>query len=164
MWMHSAAAAAYAREVARMVRHNVEGAYMCGLLHDVGRPLVMQALIEVASKHTERAVPIGILEAAMDEFHEPLGSRLAEHWSLPDWVREAVACHHDYQRATEYPMEAMITALADLLAHWALDEALDASDFASESPVIEDLGLYADDLTGLFDMRDEILDLAESFM
>ena len=164
MWMHSAAAAAYAREIARIVRHNVEGAYMCGLLHDVGRPLVMQALIDVAKKHTDRAVPIGILEAAMDEFHEPLGARLAEHWKLSDWVREAVACHHDYSQAVEFPKEAMITCLADKLAHWALDEALDASDFESEAPVIEDLGLYADDLTGLFDMRDEILDLAETFM
>lgn len=164
MWMHSAVTAFYAREVARVVRHNVEGAYMCGLLHDVGRPLVMQALIDLAAAKTEKPVPIGILDAAMVEFHAPLGSRLAEHWKLPEWVTEAVLYHHEWRSAGLYAKEAMITRLADLLAHWALDEALGESDFSSEDPVIEELGLYADDLTRLFGQRNEVIDLADTFV
>jgi len=164
MWMHSAAAGVYAREVARTVRHNVEGAYMCGLLHDVGKPLVMQVLIDVAKKRTDRPVPAGILEGAMDEFHQALGARLAEHWALPEWVAEAVANHHDYKGANLYAKEAMITCLADKLAHWALDESLDDSDFEAEDPVIDDLGLYGDDLVRLFAYREQAIDVAASFL
>src|SRR6185503_16029782 len=38
LWVHSAGAGIWAREIARMRRRNVEGAFLCGLLHDVGRP------------------------------------------------------------------------------------------------------------------------------
>lgn len=164
MWMHSAAAAVYAREIARIVRHNVEGAYMCGLLHDVGKPLVMQALIDVAKTRTERPVPAGIFEAAMQAYHAPLGARLAEHWGLSDWVVEAVAYHHDWGAASVFAKEAMITRLADLLAHWALDERLDESEFEAEDPVVEELGLYGDDLEGLFQLRNQVIDTAETFL
>lgn len=164
MWMHSAAAAVYAREVARIVRHNVEGAYMCGLLHDVGKPLVMQALIDVAKARTERPIPAGIFEAAMREFHAPLGARLAEHWGLSDWVVEAVAFHHAWDGASVFAKEAMITRLADLLAHWALDERLDESAFEAEDPVVEELGLYGDDLESLFRMRPQVIGMAETFL
>ena len=49
-------------EIARALRRkNVEGAFLCGLLHDVGKPLVMQELIQLASERTERPVPNAIL-------------------------------------------------------------------------------------------------------
>lgn len=164
MWMHSAACGVYAREVARLVRHNVEGAFMCGLLHDVGKPIVMQTLIDVARQRTERPVPAAMLDAAMSEYHTRLGGRLAVHWNMPEWVVEAVRCHHDYAMARVYHMEAMITYLADRLAHWALDDSLSEEDFASEDPVVDDLGIYADDLVRLFHHRDTAIEVAESFL
>jgi putative nucleotidyltransferase with HDIG domain len=165
MWRHAAASAVYAREVARVVRHNVEGAYMCGLLHDIGEPLVLQALVDVASKRTERTIPLGIVRGAMAEFHATLGARLAKQWSLSEWVIEAVAHHHDYARADSFPKEAMITYLADLLADWALGGVIDGARGAgfNEDPVVDELGLYGEDLERLLRYRPVALELAESF-
>ncbi len=163
IWRHSAVTAHFAREVARTVRHNVEGAYLCGLLHDVGKPLVMQALVDVARQRTDRPVPAAILEAAMAEFHQALGARLAELWELSPWVVEAVGFHHDYERADRFRKEATITRLADLLAHWAVDATQGVEGFPAQDPVLDELGIYGEELERLFEHRDEAVAAAEAF-
>ena len=39
MWLHSAMSGTWAKEIARACRRNVEGAFLCGLLHDIGQPV-----------------------------------------------------------------------------------------------------------------------------
>lgn len=165
MWMHSATSAVYAREAARLLRKNVEAAFLCGLLHDIGRPIVLQALIDAAREKTDRPVPSRVLELAMDEFHERVGVLTVEEWQLAPWVRDAVAYHHDHTRATDHRDEAMVTTLADLLSHWALDfECADESDFPAEHPVVGDLNLYGNDLITLLEKRGLVLEVAETFV
>lgn len=38
LWQYSLASGAYAKEIARTRRFNVESAYLCGLLHGIGKP------------------------------------------------------------------------------------------------------------------------------
>jgi len=164
MWMHSASTAVYAREVARLLRHNVEGSFMCGLLHDVGKPFVLQTLVDVSSQYTDKPVPSGILELSMDEFHAEVGTRLIRLWGLPDWMAEAVAHHHTWETPQEFQKESQITRMADLLSHWALDDSLEESDFAAEDPVVAALNIYGDELMGLLAHRGKVLEIAEAFV
>ena len=164
MWMHSAAAAVFAKEIARLLRNNVDSAFMCGLLHDVGKPLVMQILIDAARERTRTPVPAGIVEAAMDEFHERVGAMMAERWSLPSWMGDAIANHHHYANATEHPDATMVTCLADVLANWALDETASIEDFPRDHPVLKDLNVYAEDLEQLLGLRGSVLEVAEAFL
>lgn len=167
MWMHSAAAGVYAKEVARLLRKNVESAFMSGLLHDVGRPVVLQALLDITRQRTETPVPAKIAEAAMDEFHGRVGALVVERWKLADWLVEAAAYHHrfdDDEIEFEYPDEVGITVLADVLSHWALDESTSKDDFPFEHPVVQALDIYADDLVELLELRDRVLDVAEAFV
>lgn len=48
LWHYSLASGAYAKEIARMRRFNVESAYLCGLLHGIGRPVVLQTLVALS--------------------------------------------------------------------------------------------------------------------
>ncbi len=164
MWMHSAATAAYSKEVARMLRHNVEGAFLCGLLHDAGKPLVMQMVMDIAAERTATAVPMALLEAAMTEYHPEVAGRMVEQWELPAWMSGAIRYHHASSEAGEFEKEAQITYLSDMLCHWALNEELGEKDFAAEDPVIEDLGFYGDDIAKLLGMRDHILKVIEAFL
>ncbi len=164
LWIHSAATAVFAKEVARIRRFNVEGSFLCGLLHDVGKPLVMQALLRTAKEETDRSVPPRLMDMAMAEFHERVGALLIEAWSLPEWMKHVVANHHNYSSMEEYREETMITHLTDELCHWALEEGTTQEDFPVELPVIADMGLYADEITQLLDMRGQVLDVAESFL
>ena len=58
MWVHSAMAGCYAKEIARKIRHNVEGAFLCGLLHDVGKPVVMQGFLDILKDMTTEKVHV----------------------------------------------------------------------------------------------------------
>ena len=164
MWIHSAAVAVYAKEVARILRKNVEGAFMCGLMHDGGNPLVMKHLIELVKERTDKPVPGVVIEGAMDEFHEYVGSLMIEQFGLPDWMERAVLFHHEYDQADQFRDEAMVTCLADRLTHWALSESTAPEDFDAEHPVLGELGVYAEDVVSLLDMRPRVLEVAEAFL
>lgn len=163
MWMHSAVTAMYSREVARKLRRSVEGAFLVGLLHDAGKPLVMQNLVRLAAKKTDKPIPPVIMEAAMNEFHANIGAKMVEAWNMPNWMVECVRYHHDYKKAEEQRDELLIVHLADELSHWALDPNRRDEDFPAEMPVIWDLNLYADDLADLLRMRGKVLEITEAF-
>ncbi len=161
IWLHSAVAASLAREVARRLRRNVEGAFLCGLLHDVGRPVVLQATLDALGPRAKEPLPAALLESAMDEFHEPVGARLVEAWKLADWTVAAVAHHHHPERAAPHEEDARVTRLADLLSHWALDEDSKPADFPADDPVIAALNLYPEDVEALLQLRTSALEFAE---
>ncbi|MFT5289250.1 MAG: putative nucleotidyltransferase with HDIG domain [Planctomycetota bacterium] len=164
LWMHSAAAAVFCREVSRQQRANVEAGFLCGLLHDVGKPMIAQVLSDEARKHTDRPIPAPILEAAMDAFHVELGSRMVRHWKLPDWIVGAIENHHDIRTKSEYQELARLTNLADELSHWALMDSHSVEDFPAELPVIRGLGIYAEDVVKLLEMRGPVLEVVEAFL
>ena len=162
MWKHCAVAGAWAKEIARLRRRNVEGAFMCGLLHDIGRPVVLQAVVDLSRKEGLEAPPEE-LESLMDEFHESIGARLLEEWGLPDWVAGGVRHHHQFDEAGEFKEEAATACLADLLAHWSDDEGDEQTEVIRNLPALSVLGLYADELEPLFERSEAVAECAEAF-
>jgi putative nucleotidyltransferase with HDIG domain len=163
MWSHCAVAAAFAREIARKLRKNVEGAFLCGLLHDVGRPIVLQATVKTLAHRTKEALPDALLDTAMNEFHESVAARMLEAWKLADWTVAVVAHHHDPAKAAPHEEEARITRLADLLSHWALDGGKTPAEFGADDPVIQELNLCPEDLEKLLAYRGKALEFAAAF-
>jgi putative nucleotidyltransferase with HDIG domain len=163
IWRHCAIAAAYAREIARRRRSNVEAAFLCGLLHDIGRPVVLQATLGALAHRTKEPLPGALLEAAMDEFHGPMAARLVAAWKLAEWTVAVVEHHHDPSAAAPFDLEARITRLADLLAYWVIDDSRSVADFAADQPAVAELGLYPEDVASLLEYRGTALELADAF-
>src|SRR3954469_17817836 len=119
VFRHSIATALFAQEIARNTRNNVEDAFLCGLLHDVGRPVLLQALaalLREAHAHADRTPLLELVTLR----HELAGSCLARAWNLPETVQTAIRQHHTLER--ESPTTGVrITALAHATAHAALD-------------------------------------------
>lgn len=160
MWTHSALTAVYARDVARRMRVSGEAAFLWGLMHDVGRPLVLQAAIDRPEILGVGPDSGALLEAAMDAFHARVGARLVRAWGLPYPIAAVVGYHHDPDAAGEHARGARITRLADLLAHWALDDSQGVGDFPRDEPVIADLGLPLSELDELLALRQQAVLLA----
>jgi putative nucleotidyltransferase with HDIG domain len=158
IWRHSVVAAAFAREVARTLRRNVEGAFLCALLHDVGRPIVLQSLVDAPRALVREPLSDETIEAMMDELHAGVGARLAKAWRLADWTASALEHHHEPDRAAPFEDEARIVRLADLLSDWALAEDPRPEHFPASDPVIGELELYRDDLDALLALRQSVLD------
>src|SRR5208282_5239925 len=49
--------------------------------------------------------------------HADVGGLLLKEWKLPQKLTEAVAYHHNPDKASHYPVEAAATHIADILAH-----------------------------------------------
>lgn len=134
---HALDTALAAQEIARRRRLNVEEAFLGGLLHDIGRPAVLQLCVELDGDrldHTEA-------ETCADRLHEPVGAAIVAHWGLPAAVRSVIGGHH---ASTESPHVAIVQ-LADLLVQGTPDLVT--------HPAANLLNLYPEDISALTPKR-----------
>jgi putative nucleotidyltransferase with HDIG domain len=155
---HSLGTALFAQEIARLRRLNVELAFLSGLLHDVGRPVLLQAIVDL---HKELRVPENpaAVEAAASAHHAPVGSALIAKWSLPASLADAIRFHHSPAESTSDPKGAMLTALSDVLSHHALDSERRDDAALRAHPALDVLSVYPEDLEKLLAMRDRIVSM-----
>ena len=105
-WRHAVATALSAEALARWRGLDADAAYVCGLLHDVGRlalaahfPARFAATLERLSGHDE--LPIDVERELLGTDHAEVGALIAAHWKLPARVVDAIGGHHDAQHAGE---------------------------------------------------------------
>jgi len=147
VFRHSIGTALFAQEIARHTRNNVEDAFLCGLLHDVGRAVLLQALVtslQAAKVTADREAVLSLVS----ELHEAAGSALARAWTLPETVINALAKHHAL-RPEQESVPVRIVSLADRFAQLALlDGALTAEALIGH-PALAALEIYPDVLDKL---------------
>jgi putative nucleotidyltransferase with HDIG domain len=161
LWRHAVVAGVFAKEVARLRRRNVEGAFLCGLLHDIGHPVLVQAIADWQGERGRVLAPAE-LEATLDELHAEVGTQLALRWKLPATVGVAIRHHHDWRQASSHAESAMIACLADLLSYEALGQpSAPTRERIKAHEVIEALNLYPDDVDTLLAQADHALQVAK---
>ncbi len=122
-WRHSLAVGIGARVLASHRREdNIERFFVAGLLHDVGRLIIFMQESEAASEAMRRAAESDQLlhEAELDVMgytHAQVGGALMDQWNFPGAFKEAVAYHHQPQRASRFPVETAAVHVADLMAN-----------------------------------------------
>ena len=130
-WRHAIAAAVCARELAPYLRVNADHAYTAGLLHDIGRlVLVTQltphyaAVLDYASANACSTLVAERAVLGLD--HAEIGQTLAAAWKFPPHLQQAVGLHH----SPEVPQGdalALVVMAADAIVH-GLDLAPDPAD------------------------------------
>lgn len=165
LWSHALASGLYGKEIARRVRHNVENAFLCGLLHTIGKPVLLH-LILTSQENQRISLSWVELEPIIHEFHIMAGAKLAEAWKLPEPVQEAIRLYpdHRYLQATSPTKGAMITCLADHLASYALNSSSLDEEALRALPVIQDLNFYPDDMDALLELHKNIQQSVEAFL
>jgi len=84
---------------------------------------------------------------------------------LPKPVAASIEHYVAYAQAGGFRQEAMITFLADRLATHAIEPARFGGDEGfRNTPVIADLNLYPDDVTGLLARREKVLELVAAMI
>ena len=132
-WRHSIAAAACCKVIARRVRFNQDYAFTAGLLHDIGRLVLVSTYpAEYAAAMAYRDLHDSYVQVAeqavMGVDHVQAGVALAEHWNFSDTMKLAIAHHHDPD-APGAGMLASIVHVANAIVH-ALDVAGEEDDVA----------------------------------
>jgi HD-like signal output (HDOD) protein len=122
-WRHSIACGIVARVIAAY-RHepNIEGLYIMGLLHDIGRLVIYMKCPELADEmlrrsHEEGALLYEVERQTLGFDHGRVGCLLLKAWQLPEVLQEAVGCHHSPSEAARYPEDAATIHVADMIAN-----------------------------------------------
>lgn len=139
-WKHVICTALIARELARSIGADEDAAFTLGLVHDIGRLVLVTAYSESYSQVIEyRAMhDCQIYAAERHVFgldHADVGARLAEHWHFAPETVSAIAIHH------RPPVEGHkslvdVVHVADNIAH-----ALDLS--SSKEDMVPELSIHA---------------------
>ena len=121
-WKHSLACGVLARLLAVTAGHpNVERCFVAGLLHDLGRlvmlknhtPHVAQA-VALASREDK---PLHVAERELWGFdHAELGGKLLAAWKFPSSLERGVAEHH-HPEGVAIHQDAALVHVADIMAH-----------------------------------------------
>ena len=121
-WQHSIGVAIVARNLAIHCREtNPERFYLAGILHDIGRLIILENLPNEASEIITRHNKIGgiVLEIEREVLgfdHGEVGAALAKNWGLPLSLEEIIGNHHSPSLSNRYPLETTIIHLADIIA------------------------------------------------
>lgn len=86
--------AVLARAAAPAFGLSAERAYAAGLLHDVGKLVLLDRAAALAEERSATAVPWPALRAALVALHEPLGGLAVVHWGMGVEAASAIAAHH----------------------------------------------------------------------
>ncbi len=156
LFRHSLAAGAFAQRLAKLRRWNVEEAFLCGMLHDVGRPVLLQALSDIR-REKKLDVPREVLMTAATEYHCAVGSLLVAKWQLPARLAEVIVHHHDPEHAPTAGPTAMMTNLADDLAHFALGDKPVTENHLRAHPMVAGLNIYPAEMDALIAQKDLIV-------
>lgn len=145
---HGIGTAYLARLVAHDVHEDADEAFLCGLLHDIGKLVVLKWAHEQAKRSRD-----GFDAAAVDDmlahWHAGIAGMAFRRWNLPASLDEPVTCHHDFERAEKAVTLSAVVYLANRLSHrYGFGCEADGTDPLAD-PVMPFLGLSREWLADL---------------
>lgn len=120
-WKHSIACGIIARAIATWRRElNVERFFVAGILHDVGQLVMCTSIPETVREMLLESRQRETLHLAAEHGrlgfdHAAVGGALLQKWKIPANIAEPVTCHHSPNGAEQFPLEAAIIHLADII-------------------------------------------------
>lgn len=128
-WRHGLGVACCAATLAPYARLRPEILFLAGLMHDIGRLVLVSTHPAVFAETLERrkqddCLLVDAEREILGFDHSQIGSELCRHWRIPASIADAIERHHQINRgAADIPADmADIVHVADAIAH-ALDLA-----------------------------------------
>jgi putative nucleotidyltransferase with HDIG domain len=124
IWEHSLAVALIAKEIAGQLDASCGvdpgTVYLAGLLHDVGKPVVASLLLEAEKlmamhKSSMPWISHAVWRQVVDRSHRDIGVALAQRWSLPTAISDAIEHCVAYDLSVPYA-SSNIVCLANAFA------------------------------------------------
>ena len=119
LWRHAVCVAAGARQLALrcgMPRDDAEQVFVSGLLHDIGK-LLLVAYVQADPGQIGAPSVVEHERATVGLDHAEAGALVAAKWNLTDEIQEVIRAHHDDDPAAGASMAVAVVRLADAAAH-----------------------------------------------
>lgn len=160
MWNLSITAAVTTRKLA-LGQTDPEEAYLAGLLHDIGKPLILKLLDQVEKKLLEPITPV-VLDELLEALHTELGHKLLQAWRIPEPVCETALRHHESKLGTSAILLARVQAGDAIAEYLALSLEERVRQPVVEHPAIERMSLTELELADLIvEIEDQLATLRQ---
>lgn len=124
LWNHGLLCAVLSRELARVRGACPEAAYLAGLLHDLGKPVLALAYPDAYGRLLQKAECSDVSLHGLEHRqwgleHSGVGAELLAYWGFPALITDAVRYHHQpvADLAHAHPLVRCV-ALANLLSRY----------------------------------------------
>ena len=152
LWTHNIAVALTSRLVAQsLYPHRADQAFLAGLMHDVGKLLMLQQHLETYERVIKKGLAEGLdsVSAEVRAYpfdHTHVGQMIAEKWNFSLDLHEAIGRHHAPWTDIERGSLAALIKFSDLIAHASgLGAGRDAASWKRiYTPLLEDAWAYHD--------------------
>jgi len=162
LWEHSIAASISAQVIGAVVGEDPEAAFLLGLLHDIGRVVLLSLVGEVERGSKPRvSLDAALIDKLDARLHAPLGAMIAQAWRIDSALVDAIEQHHRPKSSSEdAPCMPLVARCADLMAH-RLHPGTSPS-APSDADWARALGALGLDLDAGEDLEDEVREMLEA--
>jgi putative nucleotidyltransferase with HDIG domain len=156
LWEHSLAVAILSHDLVEAVPGmDAEAAYLAGLLHDIGRPVVAELLLAAEGRLLGKRIDHWIMPSKwlgiIVRCARTVGLAVTRAWTLPDSVTDAVGMCDQYDGSRPFRL-ANVVRMANALAEASGHDLTAQSNDETEARIEEGremLGLDADTVAGV---------------
>ncbi|MCX6145766.1 MAG: HDOD domain-containing protein [Candidatus Kapabacteria bacterium] len=161
LWKHSLLAGLWAKRVAFHKKYNVEATFLGGLLHEIGKPILINSISDLTSE-THTKVDYDTLEEILSQYHIIVSKKLMNEWNLPKLVSSIACDYYDLQNCKANIKEASVVFIANKLTNATLNnESLEEVLLLSEW---NNLNYYRDEIEDLILEKDKLLEIMHSMV
>jgi len=121
VWEHSLAVGLVARELSKILGlRGAEEAFLCGLLHDIGKILMLRSDGERFESLLDKRSEAEMFEWEQRIYgfdHTEVGAYVTYKWGLPESIYSVIMYHHNPSKSTTSTVVANVVNAADLVAN-----------------------------------------------
>lgn len=155
-WQHALATSLWSKEIARQCRIDVEAAFLAGLLHSIGRPAVLQTILELAKQQEKTLTPEEV-HRLENKFSQSVTELVVTRWKMPAQIIESVKPYDELDESTAAAKIAAAVHVGSHFATYMLDIAAeDDRETLMDLPALEVLALNEKQVEQLLSLEDTV--------
>lgn len=171
VWKHAIFTGQLAQKIGAVAKaavgeFTVDEFYTCGLIHDIGKVVMLESLsedyLEVFRRARATQQPIHICEQDVFGFnHTEVGAVVAQQWQFAESVSKVIQFHHGPRQMVEEDPIVAVVAIADQISYRIELDNFDDAKKRIEALAKRVLGVEAEAMEEIYDYGLEILPLIE---
>lgn len=169
IWKQSLCCAFLCKDVAKKVKIDKEAMFMNGLMHNIGKLMILSVLHEiVANVDSSQAINEELLEMVYEMHHLEVGKKLLKNWKIPENNLRVIALQSagddlltDYEVPQEDRMQALALMFCSQVCQMKEEDDIDEDEL---SLYMTELNISEDDFEALLEKLEEIETEAVNFV